>query len=230
MCISVKYMRHIALALLLIVFGTANLSVQAQPEEPASLGHTVASDTAAVPYRMLVRSNLVYDAALVPNIGLELPIYKGLTFCGDWNYAWWFSFPKNKFYQTYGGYAGLRYHFGREAGRNPLLGHFAGLSAIALTYDFELQERGYQYDDWNFGVQAEYGYTLPLKNGKWAFTFSLGVGYIRLKYKEYLPMDTHYVYQRSVERDWFGPTRLEVSICRTIEFKSARSRKGGGER
>ncbi|MCQ2154018.1 MAG: DUF3575 domain-containing protein [Bacteroidales bacterium] len=223
-------MRHIALALLLIVFGTANLRVQAQPAEPAPLGHTVASDTAAVPYRMLVRSNLVYDAALVPNIGVELPVYRGLTFSGDWNYAWWFSFPKNVFYQTYGGYAGLRYHFGREAAHNPLLGHFAGLSAIALTYDFELRERGYQHDNWNFGVQAEYGYTLPLKNGKWAFTFSLGVGYVRLKYKEYLPMDTHYVYQRSVERDWFGPTRLEVSICRTIEFKSARSRKGDGER
>lgn len=79
--------------------------------------------------------------------------------------------------------------------------------------------RGYQHDRWNFGVQAEYGYTLPLKNGKWAFTFSLGVGYVRLKYNEYLPMDTHYVYQGSVAKDWFGPTRLEVSICRIIEFK-----------
>lgn len=218
MCKSVRYVRQIVLIVLLLL-----------PAASVSRAQTTCAQTQR-PYKMLVRSNLLYDAALVPNIGFELPIYKGLAFSGDWNCAWWSNLPKNIFYQTYGGYAGLRYHFGCEAAQNQLTGHFAGVSAIAMTYDFALGKRGCQYNDWNFGVQAEYGYTLPLKNGKWAFTFSLGVGYVRLKYKEYLPMDTHYVYQRSVTRDWFGPTRLEVSICRMIGFKSARGEKGGGQR
>ena len=184
-----------------------------------SRGQTVPS-----PYCIALRSNLVYDAALVPNIGVEVPVYKGLSFSGDWNFAWWKIPARNVFYQTYGGYAGLRYHFGSLAQEHPLLGHFVGVSGIGLSYDFEFGGRGFQCDGWNFGVQAEYGYTLPLKDGKWAFAFSAGIGYLRLKYNEYLPEDTHFVWQDGAARNWFGPTRLEVSIFRVIEFNG---RDGG---
>ena len=42
--------------------------------------------------------------------------------------------------------------------------------------------------------------------------FSLGLGWIGGQYHEYLPMDDCYVWQSTSRFDYFGPTRLEISL------------------
>lgn len=41
------------------------------------------------PFYMAVKTNLLYDAALVPNVGLEVYLGGGWSVGGDWMYAWW---------------------------------------------------------------------------------------------------------------------------------------------
>ena len=90
-----------------------------------------------------IHSNLLYDAALIPNVGAEIYLGKSLSLQANWNYAWWKSEKRNKFWQTYGGDITLRYWFGSTACNNPLTGQHIGIYGQALTYDFELNGHGY---------------------------------------------------------------------------------------
>ena len=57
----------------------------------------------------------------------------------------------------------------------------------------------------------EYGYSLPIAK-RLNIDFNLGVGYLGGEFKEYLPIDGHYVWQATKYRHWVGPTKLEVSL------------------
>jgi hypothetical protein len=80
-----------------------------------------------------------------------------------------------------------------------------------VTYDFEWQGRGYLGDRWTYGGGLEYGYSAPIAK-RLNIDFTLGLGYLRGQYKEYLPIDKCYVWQVTKMRNWFGPTKLEVSL------------------
>lgn len=62
---------------------------------------------------------------------------------------------------------------------------------------------------WSAGI--EYGYSLPVAR-RLNLDFTIGLGWIGGKYHEYLPMDDCYVWQSTSRLDYFGPTRLEVSL------------------
>ena len=49
------------------------------------------------PFYMAAKTNLLYDAALVPNVGLEFYLGKGWSVCGDWMYAWWSKDAKHRY-------------------------------------------------------------------------------------------------------------------------------------
>ena len=163
------------------------------------------------PFYLAARTNLLYDAALVPNIGLEFYLGKRWTLNADWFYTWLYSDSRHRYWQGYGGYLGLRKYFGAAAAENPLSGHHLGLYGLMLTYDVEWGGRGYQSPDWGFGGGLEYGYSLPIAR-RFNLDFSLGVGYQGGEYKEYLPLDGHYVWQSTHKRHWIGPTKAEISL------------------
>ncbi len=173
-----------------------------------------------------IHSNLLYDAALIPNVGAEIYLGKNLSLQADWNYAWWKSEKKNKFWQTYGGDMTLRYWFGSTARNKPLTGHHVGIYGQALTYDFELNGHGYQSARWDYGGGIEYGFALPIAR-RLNLDFSLGMGYLTGKYKKYKPIDTHYVWQATKKLHWFGPTKAEVSLVWLLGRGNYNSRKGG---
>ena len=41
------------------------------------------------PFYMDVKTNMLYDALLVPNIGVEFYVGKNWSLAGNWMYAWW---------------------------------------------------------------------------------------------------------------------------------------------
>lgn len=166
-----------------------------------------------------VKSNLLYDAALVPNIGVELPVGKNISLALDWQYAWWKNNTKHRKWQTYGGYLEGRYWFSQE--EKMVKGHHVGVYAQALTYDVEFGARGYQSGRWNYGGGISYGYALPIGK-KLHLDFSIGLGYLRGNFREYLPEDGHQVYQKTRCLNFFGPTKAEVSLVWNIPIK-----KGG---
>ena len=199
------------------------------PEMPAYLPPvTQEASTLKKPFYIAVKSNLLYDAALIPNLGVEFYLGKRWTLGVDWEHPWWYSDTHHRYWQSYGGYITLRKYFGKKAAEHPFTGQHVGLYAMGITYDVEFGGRGYQSARWNFGGGIEYGYSMPIAR-RLNLDFSIGVGYLTGKYKEYLPIDTHYVWQKTSNRHWVGPTKAEVSIVWLLGRGNSHARKGGNK-
>ena len=175
--------------------------------------------------QVALKTNMLYDAALIPNIGVEIDLGKQWTASADGFYTWLSSDHRHRYWQGYGSYLTLRRYFGTTTpfyGKGTGKGsHHIGAYALGLTYDVEWGGRGYQAAHFGFGGGVEYGYALPI-GSRLMLDCSIGVGFQDGEYKEYLPMDGHYVWQATRKRHWFGPTKAEVSL------KWLLGKKGGG--
>lgn len=167
---------------------------------------------------LALRTNLLMDAILIPNAGIEVALGRNFTLGADWHYAWWTNVTHHLYWQTYGGYLTLRRYFGSRA-NEPLpgggfayAGHHLGVYGSMLTYDIELGGRGQQAPHWGFGGGIEYGYSLPLRNRRLCFDFTLGLGFQDGKYYEYEPEGDDYVWRSTHRRQWWGPTKAEASL------------------
>jgi outer membrane protein OmpA-like peptidoglycan-associated protein len=182
-----------------------------EEEQPDTVTAVEEQPAKKKPFYIAAKTNLLYDAALVPNIGVELYLGKQWTVSADWFYNWWYSDSRHYYWQGYGGYLGVRKYFGSKSEENPFTGHHVGLYGLMMTYDVEWGNRGYQMPDWGFGGGLEYGYSMPIAR-RLNLDFSLGIGYQDGTYKEYLPLDGHYVWQSTHKRHWIGPTKAEISL------------------
>lgn len=199
---------------------------------PAAVGKPAAAERK--PFYMALKTNLLYDAALIPNLGAEFYVGRGWSVGGSWMYAWWNSDRKHRYWRTYGGELDIRKYFGRRTGEKPLTGHHLGLYGQMLTYDFELGGKGYMggrpggtlWNKMHWGVGLEYGYSLPIGR-RLNLDFGIGVGYLGGEYREYTPQDGHYLWQRTKKRHWFGPTKAEVSLVWLIGRGNYNEKKGG---
>lgn len=186
----------------------------------------VPSEAPKKPFYMALKTNMLYDAALVPNIGVEFYLGKGWTLGGNYMYAWWDNDRKHNYWRIYGGELDVRKYFGRRAKEKPLTGHHLGLYGGIVTYDFELGGRGYLGDRWSYYAGIEYGYSLPVAK-RLNIDFGIGIGYFGGEYKEYVPMDGHYVWQVTKQRHWFGPTKAEISLVWLLGRGNTNKGKGG---
>lgn len=179
-----------------------------------------------------LKSNLLYDAALVPNVGVEVYVGKNLSVEADYIGTWLFSKANHKYWQCYGGEVGVRRWFGRKAANKPLTGHHVGLYAQAMTYDIEhdkLGDSGYQSDKWSFGVGLSYGYSAPIAR-RLNFDFTIGLGYFGGNYKEYKPYNGLYQWEGTNRLNWFGPTKAEVSLVWLLGHGNVNHKKKKGGR
>ncbi len=87
------------------------------------------------PWYAGVKTNMLYDALLVPNGGLEIYLGKNWSIDAYWMYAWWKSDRVHNYWRTYGGDVELRKWLGSAAKRKPLTGHHSGAYAKIVTYD-----------------------------------------------------------------------------------------------
>lgn len=162
-----------------------------------------------------VRSNMLMDAALFPNIGVEMYVSKNISVGANWMYSWWKSDKKSLYWRTYGGDIHADYWFG-ENPRDNWEGHHVGVYGQMLTYDFEWKGKGYQGPRWSYGGGISYGYAVSLSK-YFSLDFGLGIGYFGGKYYEYIPgdkkteRDKYYITDTQTLR-WFGPTKAEVSL------------------
>lgn len=176
-----------------------------------------------------VRTNMLYDLAAIPNIGVELGLGRGWSYGADVDYGWWSNRDKF-FWRTFAVGMNVRKYFGapergkRDFGRvydgRSLTGHHIGIYGGFLTYDYELGGRGYISDyreSWSHYTGIDYGYSFPIAKSL-NLDFSIGFGYIGGRYKEYLPEwdnssnTLHYVWQATRDRAYFGPSRIEISL------------------
>lgn len=172
---------------------------------------------------LVLKTNMLYDAAAVPNLGLEIAIGRNWSVEADWMYAWWSRNIKHRYWRVYGGEFGVRRWFGKQD-RQVLTGHHVGIYGQMLTYDFEFGGKGRQGGRWTWGGGVAYGYSLPVGR-RLNIDFTIGFGYAGGEYKKYHPDDGCYVWDSTHRLNWFGPTKAEVSLVWYIDGRPAR--KGG---
>ena len=180
------------------------------------------------PFYWALKTNGLYDLALIPNIGVEVYAGRQWSVAANWMYAWWSNRGKNNFWRIYGGDVEVRRWFGKKAAEKPLQGHHLGVYGQLFTYDFELGGRGYLGDKWSYAFGFSYGYSLPLAK-RLNLDFNLGLGYWGGKYKEYLPIEGHYVWQSTKQRHWWGPTKAEVTLVWLLGKSNFNQQKGGSQ-
>ena len=181
---------------------------------------------------LAIKSNLLYDAVLIPNIGIEVYLGSNYSLSANWAYSWWNNNRADWWWRYYGGEVAIRRYFGKGTAKESFTGHHAGIYASMFTYDFEMGKKGYMagipggniWDKANYAAGIEYGYSLPIA-GRLNIDFAIGVGYMWGEYREYKPIDGCYVWQATKSRNYFGPTKAEVSLVWLL----GRGNKGHGK-
>ena len=176
------------------------------------------------PFYMAVKTNLLYDAVVVPNLGLEFYLGRGWSIAGNWMYTWLKNDNRYRYHRVYGGDLEVRRWL--SYGRKPLTGHHMGIYGLLLTYDLEWGGKGYLGDRWSYGGGISYGYSAPIGR-RLNLDFTLGIGYLDGEYYEYVPQEGHYVWKATKKRRWFGPTKAEVSLVWLIGHGNTNPKKGG---
>ena len=172
-----------------------------------------------------LKSNLLYDALLIPNLSLEASIGSGWTLGAGGMFAWWSKDAKHRYWRIYGGDLEIRKYFGTLSKSKPLQGHHLGIYGDFLTYDFEFGAKGYQSKA-TYAAGIKYGYSHPIAT-RLNLDFALGIGYLHSNYKTYVPRDGCYVYQETKKRKWLGPTQAEISLVWLLGKGNTNKKKGG---
>ena len=182
-----------------------------------------------------LRTNVLYDAALVPNLGFDLYLSSGWSLSVFWYYSWWSKNARHRFWRTYGGDITARRWLGSASKQNYLTGHHLGGYIQASTFDFELGGKGYMggkpggslWDKMNWSIGVEYGYSLPVSR-HFNVDFTIAVGYTDCTYHVYRPEDQCYVRESTKHLRTVLPTKAEVSLV-WIFGNDRRNRQKGGD-
>lgn len=185
--------------------------------------NTPLAETAHTPrHRLAIKTNLLYDAILMPSLEVEYRFSDKWTANAEGDVAWWHNDPKHKYYQVMILSGEGRYWF-KHYNDNPWHGFYVGAFGGGGKYDLENGRRGYKGIGYFGGVSA--GFMFPVSRNI-SFETSLGIGYLTTKYEEYLPFEGHYVYQQTSRTGYFGPLKLKFAFVWRL-WDINRKKKGG---
>jgi len=173
---------------------------------------------------LAVKTNLLFDLGSALNVEVEAPVGRRWSVAGEYIFPWWLWKSKQYCLQTLSGNVEGRYWFGdrdanhtaSHAAQLALTGWFAGLYVGAGYYDFEWGAKGCQGEFYiAMGLGGGYAHTID-RSGALRMEYSLGVGYMSTKYRQYVPKfradDWHLIRQGGGSFGYFGPTRIKVSL------------------
>lgn len=166
-----------------------------------------------------VKTNMLYDLAITPNIGIEFYLAPNVSINANWAYAWWKKDRTSYYWRAYGGDVEARYYINHWKTRSERLehafsGHHIGLYGLLCTYDYEFSNNGQQAAKWNYGGGIAYGYSMPITRHL-NIDFSLGIGCLYGDYYKYEPStidNEDYYWLSTNRRKYWGPTKAEVSL------------------
>lgn len=175
---------------------------------------------------LALKTNLLFDAALIPNIEIEVPVSKRYSLNGELMFPWWLAKDNKYCLQVLGGGLEARYWLGNRDNKYALTGHFLGLYAGGGKYDLQWQEEGYQ-GEFFIAAGMGYGYTTRITRNL-RLEFNLGVGLLQTDYRHY-HMRSNYqtlLWQNNGNYTWLGPTKAKISLVWLLQRKM----KKGGKR
>lgn len=156
--------------------------------------------------RFALKTNLLYYGLLLPNIELEWKINNKWSVAIEGNFADWGKYERERSYRITLLDAEARRWFKTQG---PWHGMYAGVVAGGGIFDIEKGSPGYYGHGLLGGLT--YGYMWPI-NDRLSFEAELGLGYAFIRYKEYIPLEGHHVYQLTKNINYFGPIKLKFSI------------------
>jgi hypothetical protein len=170
------------------------------------------------PYRFAVRTNVLYDAFLLPTLGVEWRVNRDLSVKLDGSLSWWggnhgkvqkmwFVSPEVRWYLLAKKrfYAGVSGSYGEYNIHKYMLGSIVSKST------------GYQGKLWNAGLTV--GYQLCLSRD-FSIDFNLGLGYTRSEYDSFGMTDGVRLYkERNRAKNLWGPTQAGISLVWTLGSK-----------
>ena len=164
---------------------------------------------------LAVKTNMLYDLALAPNIEVEVPFGrdKRWSVMAEYLNPWWRLDKLNYAYEIQeAGVELRRWLTPRCDGSRPWLsGLFAGLYLASAKYDLEYNGVGDQGEVWSVG--ATMGYSWPIAK-RWNLELSASVGFMDGKRRHYNAEfeSSHLIYKETKTLQYFGPTKLKFSL------------------
>lgn len=183
------------------------ISIIIDKEALAIVPLEIHSDSIATPvHRLAIKTNLLYDIALLPNLEVEWRFNDKWSVALEGGVAWWGRYSNNRSYRL----AMISPEVKRWIRpRAPWHGFYVGLFAGGGLYDFQKGSPGYRGEGVMGGLSV--GYMWPLSRCL-SFEAAVGAGYMFTRYKEYKPISGHHVYQRTKDINYFGPLKVKFSL------------------
>ena len=206
-----------------------------QTEEPVVLTAEAESANAVVTepadaieskssFLLAIKNNIIYDAALVANLGVEIGFGKHFSVDIPVTYSP-YTISRNYRMRTLSVQPDLRYYL-KEGWR----GHFFGIHGNFAYYNvvtpFNTKTR-YQDRDGKhplYGGGISYGYSLPFrKDSRWGVEFTIGVGYAYLDYDCFYNVDNGAWFTKDTKH-YFGIDKAGVTIYYRIVDKNRKKK------
>ena len=206
--------------LFLLLFSLFPLKVAAQGGEVSRIDYNAVSNRRVItlpsnPYCFAVRTNLLYDAFLMPTLGVEWRVNRHIGIKVDGSYGYWgdehgkvqkawLVSPEVRWYLL----DSKRFYLGLGANvseYNIYQGMLGGLFSDDTGYQGKL-----------YGGGLTVGYQLPLSDS-FTIDFNLGLGYTGFEYDSFNVTNETRVYkERDQTKNFWGPTQAGISLVWTI--------------
>ena len=191
---------------------TAQQQVSSRYADDREYEHTV----------LAVKTNLLFDAVTALNVELEVPAGDSWSVSGEYIFPWWLNEKKQNSFQLISGNLELRRWLGYREESNRLTGWFGGLFVGGGYFDWERDKKGYQGEFYLMtGLSGGYAHEIS-KDGRWRMEYSLGLGYMTAKYREYnartgMDNEWHLIRQKSGNFSFAGPLKAKISLVWTLK-------------
>lgn len=169
-----------------------------------------------------LKTNLLFDATLMPNLEIEVPIGKRWSINGEYMCPWWLLKDNRYCLEILSGGLEGRYWLGNYQSRKHrkvLTGHFVGLYAGGGKYDLQWKENGYQ-GEFFIAAGISYGWATRIARNL-HLELSIGIGLLRTDYRHYHAHDNYQtlLWQENGNYTWFGPTKVKISLVWLLNRK-----------
>lgn len=189
------------------IYLTDTLYVELAPAEPAPKKK---------PIYLAVKTNLLYEALLVPNLSIEWYMGSKWSLMVQGNWCWWTlgSKPENRWYHRIQA-AGVELRRWIRS-PHPLQGHAVGLYAMLGDYDLrhfpkDESSRG-TLSRRSYSAGVSYAYSFPIRR-RLNLEVGLSGGYVGGTYYKYTFLrEEKYGELLKFNRNYFGPTGINLSL------------------
>ena len=169
-----------------------------------------------------LKTNLLYDIALLPNLTAEVYLGGDVSLAVEANWSWWSfgqSTPNQWFHRIQAAGVELRYWMRSP---HPLQGHAIGIYSLIGNYDVRLFPKDETSIGWlsrlSWSAGLSYAYSMPIAS-KLNLEFGLALGYVGGDYYKYGYCLIHEQWEWGrnpnptiYKRGYWGPTRAGISL------------------